>query len=587
MKQQLYGTDGANSEGYLRQRPLTFMNRRSQGTPRNIALLCGLLVALQPVHAAADSLSDSSAGGFSSGGSSALLAPALLEASGARIGTVTITNGSIFDLENPDENKALYKLANHLHVTTRPGVIEQQLLFAEGEPFSAQSLAESERILRANRYLQEVSVQPVRQENGVVDIDVTTSDVWTLMPKFKLSRSGGANNAAIGAKEMNLLGTGIAIEALYESNVDRDSWVLKLKDRNLFNSWYGLQLNLTESDDGYSRALELGKPFYSLDSRAAQGISLMSKDSIETFYERGDIAAEYRDQAKAYELYRGWSSGLRHGWTRRFTAGLAYDEHRFSTVTGSEYPVSVIPMDRQLLTPFIGFEMVQDRYEKSSNYDQINRVEDCFFGTRLSGRLGVARAGSGSDRDALLLKFGAQTGFGDAQTSSLLLATELGSRLEQGGAQNLQLGVSAKYYKNQSEHRRLYLSLGGTYGYNLDLDQFLVLGGDTGMRGYPLRFQTGDKSLLFTVEQRYFTDWYPFRLFHVGGALFFDIGRTWGNSPVADSSKELLSDVGFGLRLGSSRSGLGRVIHVDLAFPLSNSSDIDGVQFLVSTRKSF
>ena len=114
-----------------------------------------------------------------------------------------------------------------------------------------------------------------------------------------------------------------------------------------------------------------------------------------------------------------------------------------------------------------------------------------------------------------------------------------------------------------------------------------MLGGDTGARGYPLRFQTGDKSLLFTVEQRYFTDWYPFRLFHVGGALFFDVGRTWGNSPVADSSKELLSDVGFGLRLASSRSGLGRMIHIDLAFPLSNSSDIDGVQFLVSTRKSF
>ena len=210
MKGQLYGTDGANSEGYLRQQPLTSMNRRFPGLSPNIALLCGLLVALQPVHAAADSLSDSSAGGSLSGGSSALLAPALLEASGARIGTVSITNGSIFDLENPDENKALYKLANHLHATTRSGVIEQQLLFAQGEPFSAQSLAESERILRANRYLQEVSVVPVRQENGVVDIEVTTSDVWTLMPKFKLSRSGGANKAALGAKEMNLFGTGVS-----------------------------------------------------------------------------------------------------------------------------------------------------------------------------------------------------------------------------------------------------------------------------------------------------------------------------------------------------------------------------------------
>jgi len=551
------------------------------------AILFGVFMVLQPGQASAVDLSAKRSGPQISGGQSAVLAPSLLDVSGTRIGAVTISSGSIFDLDNPEENKALYRLANRLHIKTRPDVIEQQLLFRPGDRFSAQALEESERILRANRYIQEVSIKPVRHENGAVDVNVETSDVWTLVPKLALSRSGGKNEAAIGLKEMNLFGSGTAIEVLYKSDVDRDSSILKFADRNLANSWYGLKLDLADNSDGYSQFLEISKPFYSLDSRDALGFSVLNKDSINSFYERGEVSAEYQDKATVYEVYRGWSKGLRDGWTRRYTAGFAYDDHRFSAVIDSTYPTSVIPEDRELLTPFVGFEIVEDRYEKSKNHDQLNRVEDRFLGTRIGARLGVARAGAGSDRDAWLLNIAAQTGFGNSDTSSLLLATQLGGRVEQDGAPNVSLNVSARYYKHQSDRRRLYMNLSGTYGRNLDLDQYLVLGGDTGLRGYPLRFQTGDKRALFTIEQRYFTDWYPFRLFHVGGALFFDVGRTWGDSPVGASGNQLLKDVGFGLRIGSSRSGLGRMIHVDLAVPLDDKDGIDGVQFLVSTRKSF
>ena len=53
------------------------------------------------------------------------------------------------------------------------------------------------------------------------------------------------------------------------------------------------------------------------------------------------------------------------------------------------------------------------------------------------------------------------------------------------------------------------------------------------------------------------------------------------------SSQGLLKDVGFGLRLGNSRSALGNVLHLDVAFPLDGDSSIDSVQFLVETQRSF
>ena len=45
--------------------------------------------------------------------------------------------------------------------------------------------------------------------------------------------------------------------------------------------------------------------------------------------------------------------------------------------------------------------------------------------------------------------------------------------------------------------------------------------------------------------------------------------------------------LGIGLRLGSSRSSFGNVIHIDLAFPLDGGDDIDSVQLLVQTKASF
>ena len=44
----------------------------------------------------------------------------------------------------------------------------------------------------------------------------------------------------------------------------------------------------------------------------------------------------------------------------------------------------------------------------------------------------------------------------------------------------------------------------------LDPDMQLLIGGDNGLRGYPLRYEAGTSRALLTVEQRFYTDWYPF-----------------------------------------------------------------------------
>ena len=121
----------------------------------------------------------------------------------------------------------------------------------------------------------------------------------------------------------------------------------------------------------------------------------------------------------------------------------------------------------------------------------------------------------------------------------------------------------------------------------MDPEEQLLLGGDNGLRGYPLRYQAGTARTLITLEERFYTNWQILKLLNVGAAVFFDAGRTWGQDDFSPKPIGWLKDVGAGLRLGSARSGLGNVIHVDLAYALDGTRDLDKLQLVIGTQRSF
>lgn len=308
--------------------------------------------------------------------------PAELETAGAIIGDIIFDKQNVFDPTRPGENNALYRLANRLHIVTRDSVIRNQLLFQTGDTYSTRILEESERILRQNAFFYDARIEPVRYENGVVDIRVWTRDLWTLMPGLSISRSGGENRTRVSLSERNLAGRGISLRFSYTDDVDRESTSIQYFDRNLGNSWVSLFTGFTDSSDGDTVDIRLIRPFFELDARWSAGATFLDDTREVAFYDLGNEAAEYAVDRNYHTAYYGWSAGLRDGWVRRWSGGFVYDDNQFMPAPGGTLP-ALLPADRKLVYPFVGYELLQDRYESTSNRDQIGRTEDFFMGTRV------------------------------------------------------------------------------------------------------------------------------------------------------------------------------------------------------------
>jgi hypothetical protein len=525
---------------------------------------------------------------------------------GRVVGTVAIDRASIFDPDEPGENRRLFRLANRLHRTTREAVVERQLLFASGSAWNPHLLAESERLLRANRYLYDVSIRPVRCRGELVDVEVRTRDVWTLQGGVSFRRAGGANSTDFEVQDVNFLGTGKDVTLAHRTSVDRDLNLIRYRDPNLFGSRWRGELWYEDRSDGELQVADLERPFYSLETGWALGIRGVRDERVDALYEAGEVTGRFRHSRDFVEVYGGLAGGRpgeRDRAVRRFRAGFTYDRSRFAPAGGLDpnlHPnldpnLNQVPADRTLAYPWIAIERAADGFITERDLDRFQRTEDVNLGRQWGVRLGWSSPafGADSDRGADRLIVNANGGFGARPTPRQLHLVTGGVQGRLGhGAEALLAGVRLRSsFRNFGDHL-FVATLSAQAAHDLDAEDQLLLGGDTGLRGYPLRFQAGDRRLLLTLEQRFYSRREIFHLINVGAAVFVDAGRAWfaGDQPSPEGRPEgrpYLVDAGAGLRLGSSRSFRGGVVHLDLAFPLTGNRGIDRVQWLVSTRETF
>ena len=523
----------------------------------------------------------------------ALPSPAELEARGARIGAIEFRLGAIFDERRPGEDFALFRLANRLHPTTREGVVRRVLLVHPGDLYSARRVAESERLLRSERWFYDVSIRPVRlHPDGTVDLEVVTRDVWSLGVGTSFRRAGGANTVHAQVQDTNLLGLGKDVAVEWEENVDRTTLLARYRDHYFAGRRLRLEAEYVKASDGSEKLFAFERRFYSLATRWAAGVRWSDTQRIDALWELGHIRRQFGHGTRVGEAYGGIALG--HGERRlhRLLAGFTWADEIFWRPRRKfrvAPPPARMPPPHREVGPWIEWRWLEDRFVTTRDLDKIQRTEDLNLGGQASVRAGWSARGLGASREGLQLAASWQDARSPAAGQLLVSSAEGAGRWHGHGLENALASVGLRWYLEDFGRHRLRLALRGELAHRLDPERQLLLGGDDGLRGYPLRYQQGDRRVLFSVEQRFYSEREILHLVRFGAAAFFDAGKAWfvDGAPAGATSLGLLRDVGVGLRLASSRSAKAAMVHLDVAWPLDGPRDVRGVQWLVSTSDTF
>ncbi|MDP5035481.1 MAG: BamA/TamA family outer membrane protein [Alishewanella sp.] len=508
-----------------------------------------------------------------------------------QISAIHFEQNNVFDLTEPGVFW-LHRFANASHRISLEGTIRDDLLFNDHAPLNLADLAETERLLRSRRYIRDarVSVSRYCPTENTVEVLVRTWDTWSLLPKIDFSSEGGETEYSLGIAEDNLLGYGNQIHLDYTKDSERSGYLVSFGSPNIFGTHWNTFLSYANNSDGENYRFNVQRPFYRLDSQWSLNFDLLKNKELVTDYQLDERVNEYNRTRQQFESSVGFKLVERGRSIQRFIVGMTLEDVAFNDTEGT---VLTLPDERNLSAIWLEYQILEDDFYKLYNINQFNRVEDINAGWQLQLRLGYLQSWLGADNSGLQLTAHAEKAW-QLQEHTWLFGQLNYRRLNWQDKTQQLLHFSWQLNHQLNEYNSVVASISAERGSNLFADERLYLGGDTGLRAFPLYYQSGDKRVIATAEYRRYTDWNLWRIFDVGFAAFTDIGRSWGDSEQfkdlmaqPDIDDKVLFGVGVGVRLLSSHSSRGTMVHLDLTRPFSDNPDINNWQWRATAKRRF
>ena len=473
----------------------------------------------------------------------------------------------VFDPRVPGEAWWPFQIANKIHITTRERIIRQEILLKPGDPWDELKALESERNLRAVGSFRWVKVMPVPRPDGRVDILAKAQDSWTTIPNLFIGTEGGQNFFGYGLQENNLFGYNKSLSFLHSQNGPTVRNDLRFTDPRVLDSRLRLSTLLANTGHGDSMGADLARPFYALDTPYAYGTGWERFNDENTVYQSGLTHSQFLEYNQAAMISAGRRLGRSDTFAQRLEAGWLYSRNRF-TSEAATLP-GTLPVDRQLSGPTLGYSWILPHYVKETYIDRIERVEDYDLGNELSFLGGYAGTKLDSDRDRWIFNVTDQQGLSFGEGRFALAQIGTAGRVAGGDWENALLFTNLDlFWKSEQPWLNTWVAhLEGATVRRMDQDNQVILGGDTGLRGYKNDAFTGAKAVLANVENRFFIPGEYLHLVRLGGAAFFDSGAVVPEGSGLSFAR-FNSDVGIGLRAASTRSRSGGVLRVDLAYAL-------------------
>jgi hypothetical protein len=509
-----------------------------------------------------------------------------------RITNVFIDNHSVFDLADvalDDRFRWAYRLTNRMHVRTRPEVIARELLFAPGDCYDPELLRESERVLRAARFIADVDVYGIRQADESYHVIVDTRDEWSFRLEPQLGRDDGQGVVGLRLGDDNLMGTGRQLSVFFLRRYEEPVYGFSYATPQLFGTRWDAGLAYSRNAVGHVAVQTVTYPFVGESGRWAFREELRLEDRHFEFHVReGErlVTVLLPEQRASLDLGFVRRRGER-GRLTLFGGGIAGERVRYPSA-----PVRVFA-DGRYIGPTPAIDTVGLRGDTISNVralvllgqrnihfvrrhtlDTVNGTEDVRLGAEVEAVIGHTLPKLSTDR-GLSLDFGlfAAAEPADGLHLGLRFSSEMRRDIDRGADASewsdvLVQADSWVYWKPEAESRHTVVASAGlSGGWFTRVPYQLTLGGAAGLRGYRRHVDPGAQRVVASVEHRAFLGWPLPRLFDLGSVAFVDAGRVWaGDAPFADGS-HFRASAGVGLR-AAFPPGSRQTARMDVAVPL-------------------
>jgi hypothetical protein len=523
------------------------------------------------------------------------------------IGVVHVVNLDVF---LPRERVPLV-WANIFHRTTREHHVRRESLLYAGDRYDQDLVEETTRNLQDPTLSNVVAVLPVKSSTpGMVDVLIVTRDVWSLRfnQDFEFQQ-GQLIYYTASLSENNLLGWRKNLAAVFEMNqgemsfgpnyIDPNIMGTRLKLKAAFYGIWARQIGEIAAGpyEGTSSLFHLEYPLYSLASRWGAAADFSHVDGVI----RRFLGTELREipldgiirnacnpgpaalpgQETAPWMYRRRTVNTSEVVTRSFPrpriiqrVSIGYElalvrpsfTPDFPYPDGSsqrvQFAQEVFPLSERTADLFVRYDLFTPRYRTYRDFNTFDFREDVQLGSTLSLKAGRASTLVGSDKD-----------FSVFQTSLDFAADWWGGRESVGGSWEGRLADGQM--SNQLVEGRASLATpvlahlfrvvaAGNVGflYENTRKRYFFVGGDNGLRGYPVGEFVGCGALFIGhIEARSMA--LKLAFLRLGGLLFFDAGHAAADA----GSLTFYDDVGFGLRLLIPQLNT-YALRADWAFPL-------------------
>jgi hypothetical protein len=205
-------------------------------------------------------------------------------------------------------NNSISRFGNKVHLKSKALTIKNLILLRKNRPLDSLLVKESERLVRAQRFVRGVVITPVliSKKSDSVDIEIRELDSWSLVPDF----SGSNTHGDFELTERNFLGLGHQSENQYLRDFETgdDAFSTRYTIPNIMNTYIKTSLVYElDLEHNYSKELNIERPFFSPFTRWAAGAYFDQQFRSDTIPDANNVYGRQNWKYNSQDFWGGHS----------------------------------------------------------------------------------------------------------------------------------------------------------------------------------------------------------------------------------------------------------------------------------------